>query len=574
MATNSSNCLGFDVCPPFPQPYNGTYPTKYTYSGTFPTNFIWGLATAAYQVEGAYNTDGRGASIWDTFSGANTVGMVGSQCSMAPCPVNDGMTDVGATGAVANDQYNKFKSDVALMKKMGLPAYRLSIAWPRIVPSGRISDGINEAGILYYNNLIDELIKNNIEPVVTLYHWDLPQGLLDLSKGLHGWWSTDKLSGKPNYQIVPDFVDYANICFNNFGDRVKKWITFNEAWVFTYLASGNGKAPSIPEYSDRDKWAYIAGHNVIIAHAKTVELYKTQYAQQNGKIGMTNNIDWREPRTHDPKDCGAAERAQLMWLGWFADPIYFGDYPDPMKRILGTKLPSFNESEKTLLRTYKPDFFGLNHYGTGWVKNSDTAGFMNIYGEVTQEGFPNAQSSWLYGSGWGFRKLLNWIQNRYNPDGGIIVTENGWSIKADNMKQGVVDTDRVYFYANYTSEMLKAIKEDGVDVRGYFAWSFMDNFEWEHGYTERFGLVYVDYAFGFDPNSPSNQHQQPTTNSRRYLKDSACWFMDVWATNTLSDPANFSGCIRELDESGVDRIVDSLYMRIIIFNVLVYIIFI
>jgi len=534
-------CIGFDKCPPFPQPYNGTYPTTYDYSGTFPEGFVWGLGTASYQVEGAYNEDGRGCSIWDTFNGVNSVNMVGSLCDKTPCPINDGMFDAGATGAVADNQYHTIQTTAEMMKKMGLPYYRFSIAWPRIVPSGRVADGINQKGIDYYNKLIDELIKNGVQPAITLYHWDLPQGLLDSSKKMFGWYSVDK-SGKPSYQIVQNFLDYAAICFKNFGDRVKFWITFNEAWTFTYLASGNGKAPGIPEYNNITKWPYIAGHNVLMAHIKTVELYRTKFASQAGKIGMTNNVDWREPRTHAPEDCGASERQMLFWLGWFCDPLYFGDYPDPMKRLVGDNLPTFNASEKALFLKYKPDFFGLNHYGSAWVSNSEDAGFMMAYGETSEDGFPKAQSDWLYGSGWGFRKLLNWVHNRYHPKGGIIVTENGWSLKADNVTEGTVDPGRMYFYANYTSEMLKAIKEDGVDVRGYFAWSLMDNYEWERGYTERFGLIYNDYGFGFDPNSPSHQDHQPTTTQKRYLKDSACWFMDVWATNKLSDPADFSGC--------------------------------
>lgn len=546
-STNCSECIGFDKCPPFPLPYDGTYPSKYDYSGTFPKDFVWGVGTASYQVEGAYNEDGRGCSIWDTFSGVNTVGMIGSQCEKAPCPINGGMFDKGATGSVADDQYHKFKSDVAMMKKMGLPYYRFSIAWPRLVPTGQISDGINQAGIDYYNNLIDELIKNGIKPAVTLYHWGLPQSLLDPTKNKSGWYSADA-TGKPTYEIVPDFLDFADLCFRSFGDRVKYWITFNEAWTFTYLGSGNGKAPGIPAYNNISKWPYIAGHNVLMAHIRTVKLYRTKFAHFTGQIGMTNNVDWREPKTHDPKDCGASERQVLFWLGWFSDPLYFGDYPDAMKRIVGAHLPRFNKTEKELFKKYKPDFFGLNHYGTAWVTNSDDAGFMMAYGDTSEDGFPKAQSDWLYGSGWGFRKLLNWVHNRYHPEGGIIVTENGWSIKAVNEKEGVVDTPRMYFYANYTSEMLKAIKEDGVDVRGYFAWSLMDNYEWERGYTERFGLIYNDYGFGFDPNSPTHQDEQPTTKQKRYLKDSACWLMDVWASNELSDPADFKGCPwRDLD---------------------------
>lgn len=522
-----------------PEPYaDQNYPTEYTYGGQFPEGFVWGMGTASYQIEGAYNEGGRGASIWDTFSGANTVGMVGSVCDEMPCPINDGMQSPGATGNVANDHYHRYKDDVALMKALGLKHYRFSIAWPRIVPSGKLEDGVNQDGIDFYENLINELVANGITPYVTLYHWDLPQGLLNSANGTHGWYSVDDNGHPDPSAIVPHFVDFAKVCFEAFGDRVKTWLTFNEAWTFLYLGSGNGKAPSIPEYNDLSVWPWIGGHNVLLAHAEVVNLYRTEFqASQGGQIGMTNNIDWREPLTTAPEDVGAGERAAIMWLGWFADPVWLGDYPAAMKQLLGDRLPTFTAAQKQLLKG-SADFFGLNHYGTGWAAASDDAEFTECYCTVTESGFPQAQSAWLYGAGWGARKLLNWVKNRYgNPT--VYMTEGGWSLAASSAAEAQHDAGRTYYYANYTSEILKAIEEDGVDVAGYFAWSLMDNYEWEMGYTERFGAVFNDFNFGLDTNTSANQSLQPQAAGQvRTPKDTACWFTQgLWATNTILDPA-------------------------------------
>jgi beta-glucosidase/6-phospho-beta-glucosidase/beta-galactosidase len=539
-------CLGLGECPDFPSPYeDGVYPTSYNYTGTFPDGFIWGLGTASYQVEGAYNEDGRGASIWDTFTGANTVGMVGSQCDEMPCPINDVMVDVGATGNVACNTYHNYVNDVAMMRDMGLKHYRFSISWPRVVPSGQIKDGINELALVYYDNLINELVNNGITPYVTLYHWDLPQALLDDKNDMYGWYSTDD-DGHPNGQMTQHFVDYANILFDRYGDRVKTWMTFNEAWTFTYLGSGNGKAPSIEEYNDISIYPFIAGHNVLLAHAAVVALYRNTYQEsQQGKIGITNNCDYREPYSHDPQDIGAAERYQQFWLGWFADPIFLsGDYPSSMKTILGDRLPTFTQEESDLVKG-SADFFGLNHYGTGFAQNSDSPEWMETYATVNETSFEQAQSAWLFASGWGVRKLLNWINNRYNNNDDndvnydIYITEGGWSIGADSAAEAQHDIERGYYYANYTSEILKAINEDHINVKGYFAWSLMDNFEWEMGYTERFGIIYNDFNFGTDSNTSYNSDNQPQANGQvRTLKDSACWFQDtLWSSNSLADPS-------------------------------------
>merc|ERR1712113_900642 len=305
-------------------------------------------------------------------------------------------------------------------------------------------------------------------------------------------------------------MHYVDTCFRLFGDRVKTWITFNEAWTFTYLASGFGKAPSIEYYSDMTSEPWIAGHNVLNAHAEVVHLYRTMYQPtQGGKIGITNNCDWREPHSTDPGDIASAERAVLFQLGWYSDPIFGGkgDYPPEMRALYGSRLPNFTAEEKRKLNG-SADFYGLNHYGTGWAAfDPKNPGADLSYAKVSEEGIVKAESAWLYGAGWGFRKILNWVKRRYNNPV-LYVTEGGWSANAPNYVLGTHDISRVMYYANYSSEMRKAIVEDGVDVRGYFAWSLVDNFEWERGYIERFGTTYNDFGKGFDPNAPADNMNQ------------------------------------------------------------------
>lgn len=537
-------CIGFDRCPSYPLPYAfGQWPKTYDYSGSFPPGFVWGFGTASYQVEGGYKEGGRGVSIWDTFTGANTIGMPGNNCSycctQAPCPVHPKMADKGATGNVACDSYHMYKTDIALMKSMRLKHYRFSIAWPRIFPTGAASGPPNPEGVKFYSAFIDELLAADIEPYVTLYHWDLPQALLS-PPDIGGWWARDA-SGHPSKQILPNWLHYVDTCFALFGNRVKRWVTFNEAWTFTFLTSGLGKAPSIPEYSDQLIDPYIAAHNVLNAHAAAVHLYRSKYkALQGGLIGITNNVDWREPKTPNSADVASSERAVLFGLGWFTDPIFgnHGDYPPEMRRLYGTRLPEFTAEERNLLKG-SADFFGLNHYGTGWVSFHPEPGADNGYAAMSTEGFPRAQSGWLYGSGWGFRKLLNWIKRRYNNPI-IYVTEGGWSTAASTAEEAAKDKQRKMYYANYTAEMLKAIKEDGVDVRGYFAWSLLDNFEWERGYIERFGTVFTDYNFGFDPDAAMNSMHQPTPfRQMRRRKDSNCWLERLWTSNSLVNPEGY-----------------------------------
>lgn len=453
----------------------------------FPNDFVWGTATSAYQIEGGHNADGKGPSIWDAF-----------------CTIPDRISN-GENGNIAIDHYYRFKEDVALLKSLGFKAYRFSISWPRILPEGK--GKVNEEGIRFYADLIDELLANGITPWVTLYHWDLP---LALQMERDGWL---------NSEIATYFAAYARICFERFGDRVKHWITLNEPWVVSILGYGQGVfAPGRTSNSE----PYLAGHHLILAHARAVEVYKTEYAHQNGMIGITNNCDWREPLTNDPKDIEAAERALLFFLGWFADPVFLGDYPEVMKERLGNRLPRFTEEEKAMIKG-SSDFFGLNHYTTMYAQQEDSSmPPASVYGNgglsEDQDVRLSQDKSWKLTSfnwavvPWGCRKLLEWINNRYgNPD--IYITENGFACN-DTLQDGKVeDHDRIEYYQSYLEACHEAINK-GVKLKGYFAWSLFDNFEWASGYSQRFGLNYIDY-----------------NTLKRIPKASANWFSDVVGNN-------------------------------------------
>ena len=455
----------------------------------FPQNFTWGTATASHQIEGAWLEDGKGLSIWDAFSHT------------------PGKTHNGDTAEISCDHYHKYKQDVALMAEQGLKAYRFSIAWPRIMPAGKGKP--NPKGIEFYSNLIDELLKYDIQPHVTLYHWDLP---LALQTELDGW---------QNPAIADLFMEYADVCFEHFGDRVKNWITFNEPWVVAILGYGQGVfAPGRISNSE----PYMAAHQLLRSHGKAVNLYREKYqSKQNGVIGITCNCDWREPLTDSPKDIAAAERALEFFMGWFGDPIYFGDYPACMRERVNERLPKFTADDIALIKGSN-DFFGLNHYTTLYAAHMDPNDNSehDIYGNggisEDQDVKLSADPAWDKTSmgwcivPWGLRKNLEWMYNRYNqPD--IYVTENGCSLKDKVIDGKVNDPQRIDFLKLYLSEAHKAI-ENGVKLKGYFLWSFMDNFEWALGYSRRFGINYVDYETG-----------------KRIPKASAYWYGDVAKNN-------------------------------------------
>jgi beta-glucosidase len=435
---------------------------------TFPKEFTWGAATSAYQIEGAHLKDGKGPSIWDAF------------CEIPGKIANH------ENGNKACDHYHTFREDVKLMKQLGLQAYRFSISWPRIFPNGR-KNSVNEKGIQFYNELIDCLLEHGITPWVTLYHWDLPLALQFEEDG----WLGDHISDL--------FAEYAEVCFHRFGDRVKNWITINEAWVIAILGYGQGVfAPGRTSTTE----PYLAGHNILLAHGKAVKIYREKFqATQQGQIGITNNCDWREPASDKPEDKEAAQRALEFFLAWFADPIYKGDYPAEMKKRLGDRLPTIDQETKKLLLG-SSDFFGLNHYTTMYAADATDK---NVQADVHGNGGLNEDQevelsidpAWKLTSmkwavvPWGCRNLLQWITERYDRPA-IYITENGCAYDDKLINGKVDDQARVHFFETYLKACEEAIAS-GVDLRGYFAWSLFDNFEWASGYEKRFGMVHVDF---------------------------------------------------------------------------------
>lgn len=315
--------------------------------------FYWGVATAAYQTEGAVTEDGRGPSIWDKFS-------------LIPGKIRN-----NDNGAIADDSYHKVKEDIQLLKELGVNSYRFSISWSRILPNG--TGTVNMAGIAHYNRILDALLMENIEPFVTLYHWDLPQAL------------EERYGGLLSSQFVADFTNYADICFKSFGSKVRHWITVNEPWTVSYLAYGEGVfAPG--RCSDRSRCnegdtpteSYLAAHNLLNAHASAAALYKRSYQSlHHGLIGITLNQDWAEPfDAGNFEDIAATERRREFVLGWFGDPLFFGHYPESMISAVGARLPQFTPEESNRLRN-SLDFLGINHYTTKFYLHRNAGGVEN-----------------------------------------------------------------------------------------------------------------------------------------------------------------------------------------------------
>ncbi|KAH9924982.1 beta-glucosidase 1B [Epithele typhae] len=443
-----------------------------------PADFLWGFATASFQIEGSTDVDGRGKSIWDDFSKL------------------PGKTLDGRDGDVATDSYNRWKEDLDILSQYGVKSYRFSISWSRVIPHGGRSDPVNEAGIQWYSDLIDALLERGIVPFVTLYHWDLPQTLYDR----YGGWL--------DREIVQDYVRYAKLCFERFGDRVKFWLTHNEPWCISILGHGRGVfAPGrssdrvrSPE-GDSSTEPWIVGHHLILAHAYACKLYRDEFkAAQGGQIGITLNGDMALPYDDSPENIAAAQHALDVAIGWFADPIYLGDYPQYMREMLGDRLPRFTAEEIAVVHG-SSEFYGMNTYTTNLCK---AGGEDEFQGNVeytftrpdgTQLG-TQAHCAWLQDYPEGFRQLLNYLYKRYKKP--IYITENGFAVKDEDampLERALADTDRVRYFAGNTAAILAAVNEDGVDVRSYFAWSLLDNFEWcvADGYVTRFGLTYVDY---------------------------------------------------------------------------------
>ena len=407
--------------------------------------------------------DGRGDSIWDTY-----------------CRIPGKIAD-GSDGTVACDSYYRTAEDIALLKRLGAKCYRFSLSWSRIIPVGGRNDAISQKGIDHYVKLVDDLLEAGIVPFVTLLHWDLPQGLFDRYGGFLN-----------KNEFVADFAHYARVCYQAM-PKVKDWITFNEPWCSSILGHHYGIfAPGRSSHRDRNPEGdsttepWIVGHSILNAHAQAVHIYRTEFKPTNGgQIGITLNGDWADPfDPSDPEDVKACDRKIEFAISWFADPVYFGRYPQSMRDQLGDRLPEFTAKESALIKGSN-DFYGMNHYCSNFIKHKngpadpmDHCGNLELLlKDVNGKAVgPETQSFWLQPYAPGFRKLLVWLSNRYGHPK-IYVTENGTSIKGENnlsREEILKDDFRVEYFRTYIRAMAEAVAQDGVDVRGYMGWSLLE----------------------------------------------------------------------------------------------------
>jgi beta-glucosidase len=436
-------------------------------TSTFPKNFVWGAATAAPQIEGAAFADGKGESVWDRFSR------------------QPGKVLNGDTLDKACDHYNRFDEDFALMRSLGIRSYRLSIAWPRIYPKG---DGaLNQAGLDFYHRLFDSMARHGITPWVTLFHWDLPQALEDRG----GW--TKRVT-------VDAFAVYADTVVKAFAGKVKRWITINEIRCFTELAYGPRafKAPGLHVPAQLVNQTF---HHALLCHGHGVRAVRA-FGGKGAQVGITDNCDVCAPVTETPADIAAARAWFVERNLHILDAIHRGGYSREYLKRVGRDAPAVAKGDFKLISA-PTDFLGLNIYTGYFVRARKGAKY-----EVMElpKNYPRADSKWLFLMPqviyWGLR----FAHEAYGPKA-IYVTENGCGYDAEPVENGeVVDLHRREFLRTYLRELHRVI-QDGVPVKGYFVWSFMDNYEWEDGYTRRFGIVHVDFA---------TQKRTPKLSSRYY----------------------------------------------------------
>lgn len=436
------------------------------------SRLLWGAATSAFQIEGAARADGKGPSVWDMF------------CA------EPGRIAGGDTGETACDHYRRWREDVGLIRALGLNAYRFSVSWPRVQPEGR--GRVNPAGLGFYDRLVDELRGAGIEPMVTLYHWDLPAAL---QTSLGGWANDD---------LPQHFSDYAGRVFDTLGDRVRLWLTLNEPWVVVDGGYFHGVHP--PGLRDR-RLGYRVGHNLLRAHACAAARYRASQ-HGDGAISLALNATHSAPATDSPVDAAAAERAMQDFAGWFGDPLYFGDYPAVMRERLGDLLPRFSVEEQRMLRA-SADFLALNYYFSDLVRHAPGAGPME-YERVPVRDAPRTAMGWPVTPA-GLTRLLHWLHDRYGGPA-IYVTENGAAFDDRPDENGFVDDPQRVEYLRDHLAAMEAARSGGVNLRGYFAWSLLDNFEWAEGYSKRFGLVHCDRR-----------------TQKRTIKRSGQWYADYVA---------------------------------------------
>ncbi len=433
----------------------------------FPADFLWGTATSAYQVEGSPLADGAGPSIWHRFSHT------------------PGRTHNGDTGDVACDHYHRFPEDIALMRDLGLNAYRFSISWGRVLPAGRGT--VNPKGLAFYDRLIDRLLANGLQPMVTLYHWDLPEGL----DARGGWRERDAAAW---------FADYARVAFRAFADRVRLWTTLNEPWVVADGGYVHGTlAPGRRDLSE----AALVSHNLLRAHATAVQAYR---AEGKHDIGIVLNLEPKHPASDAPADVAAARRADAYMNRYYLEPLVRGVYPEEMPEIFGAAWPQFPEGDFQLIR--EPiDFLGINYYTRSVTRHDPAAPPVRASG-VRQSGGVYTETGWeVYPAG--LTETLLWVRERAG-DLPLYVTENGAAFPdPEHVANGRVDDPlRIAYYRAHLGAVLEALRL-GVKLRGYFAWSLLDNYEWSHGYSKRFGLVHVDFA---------TQRRTPKASARFYAE--------------------------------------------------------
>jgi beta-glucosidase len=448
----------------------------------FPERFVWGVATSAYQIEGASSDDGRGESIWDRF------------CR------SPGKVAKGASGDVACDHYRRYRDDVGIMRGIGVKAYRFSIAWPRILPRGRGEP--NPRGLDFYSRLVDTLLDAGIEPFVTLYHWDLPQTLQD-----EGGW--------PHRATAEAFVEYADVVSRRLGDRVKRWITHNEPWCASLLGHQEGK--HAPGWRD---WpaALLASHHLLLSHGWAVPVIRANVKE--AEVGITLNLTPAEPASPSAADLDSCRHFDGYFNRWFLDPLYRPHYPEDMLADYAAdgRLPKdwaaqVRPDDLTAIAA-PTDFLGVNYYTRAVLRSQAVAEKDNLHRLI----FP-APASERTEMGWevfpeGLHRILHRVHLEYAP-GPIYVTENGASYPDGPGPDGRVrDGRRLRFLREHFRAAERAIAA-GVPLAGYFVWSLLDNFEWERGYDQRFGIVWTDYA-----------------TQQRIPKDSALWYRRVIAAGS------------------------------------------
>jgi beta-glucosidase len=449
----------------------------------FPDGFLWGVATSAQQIEGGVREGGRGESIWDRYAAE-------------PGHISD-----GTNASIACDHFHRWRDDVALLRRLGLGAYRFSISWPRVVPTGR--GAVNAAGLDFYDGLVDALLEAGIRPFVTLYHWDLPQALQDRG----GWAARDTASA---------FAEYAQAVTARLGDRVEHWATHNEPWCISTL--GHEEGEHAPGHRDAFE-ALAVAHHLLLSHGWAAEVIRENVS--GAKVGIVLNLVPVHPVSADPADVDAARRLDGSFNRWYLDPLFRGRYPDDAIRdrvrrghLSGLDLP-FVHPEDLAIISAPLDFLGVNYYSRIVVR-------ADADGEPVA--VPMAPKEELTDMAWevfpsGLHELLVRLGCEYRPEK-IYITENGAAYTdAPAADGGVHDERRIEYLRRHLTAAHRAMVE-GVPLAGYFVWSLLDNFEWGHGYTKRFGLYGVDFE-----------------TRRRFPRDSAFWYRDVIAANAVDDGA-------------------------------------